>query len=119
MVMELAVTVLFCLLLCFFGVKLGLRFFLFFLISMGCLFLMVLFPVKFTYPLAEILEPWIATPVAVPAIVVILCGILLSAGLQVSRRVEVVLGELSEECNRVLGAALGLAIALLLAHFLL
>ena len=108
-----------CIIMAFIAVKLGLRMFLFSLISLACLFLMVTLCLNFTSPFARIVSPWIDEVVSKPAIVIVICSTILYIGLKITKSVEGILINLSDAGNRALGGALAATLTIIVCQLLL
>ncbi|MFH1480172.1 MAG: hypothetical protein ABIG67_02805 [Pseudomonadota bacterium] len=107
-----------CFLLAFVGVKLGLRLLLFTSVGCSALTLFIVALALFITPLTKMLNPWIASSVAQPVLLVCLGFLLFRTGYHLIQGIEEALGELPEPADRTLGGFLGLVIGLALAQLI-
>lgn len=118
-IIYIVVATLIAILLPFIGIKLGMKLFLFGLISLGSLVLIVLLSLTFMDVLALIISPWISPIVGKPVIVIVIAGTIIALALKMSKSIEEVLSDMSEAGNTAMGGALGLTIAILVIRLFL
>lgn len=115
MIAEVAI----CILMAFIAIKLGLRMFLFTLISLAGFYMMLTLCINFTEPMARILAPWIHITILRPIVVVLICGTVLYVALRLTRFVEVILRNLSGAGNIALGGALAVTLTIIVFELFL
>jgi hypothetical protein len=103
----------------FLGFKLGLRMFVFSLMSLASIFLLILFSVVFLDPLTSMVSAWLNPVVAIPFIIVGLATIIITIALKISFSVEAATENLSDPGNKAIGCGVGLGIGALVTWMIL
>lgn len=103
----------------FLGFKLGLRMFVFSLISLVSIFLLILFSVTFLSPLTMMVSAWLNPIVAMPLIIIGLATIIITIALKISFTIETATESLSDPGNKAIGCGFGLGLGALVTWLIL